>query len=182
MYGMDAMQYELTLPTDYDMGTIRERVRRNGHALDERAGLGLKAYLIRTAGVDGSPVNQYAPFYLWNSAAAMTGFLIGGGGFQNIVRDFGRPPVRHWTAVATLAGPARDEAPVAATRLVAPLAWGEELPELAERPGLHTAAVAFDMYHWQLVRFALWSTPDPHDPGATERYEVLHVSAPEPLS
>ncbi|GGO10638.1 hypothetical protein GCM10010116_21330 [Microbispora rosea subsp. aerata] len=35
-----------------------------GHALDDRAGLGLKAYLIRERGVAGSPVNQYAPFYL----------------------------------------------------------------------------------------------------------------------
>lgn len=97
---MLAMQYSLTLPADYDMGIIRERVRRNGHALDDRAGLALKAYLIRVRGVDGSQVSQYAPFYLWNSPAAMTQFLIGGGGFQNIVRDFGRPPVSQWTVIA----------------------------------------------------------------------------------
>jgi hypothetical protein len=182
MYGMLAMQYELTLPTDYDMGIIRARVRRGGHALDDRAGLGLKAYLIRTAGADGSPVNQYAPFYLWNTAAAMAHFLVGGGGFHNIVRDFGRPPVKHWTGVAAITGPDRGTPPVAATRLVAPLAWGEELPELAGRAGLHTAAVAFDPYRWEVVRFALWSTPEPDDPRATERYEVLHLSAPEPIS
>lgn len=29
---------------------------------------------------------------------AMAHFLVGGGGFQNIVRDFRRPAVRHWTA------------------------------------------------------------------------------------
>ncbi|MGI5242432.1 DUF4865 family protein [Dactylosporangium sp. CA-139066] len=179
---MHAMQYELTLPTDYDMGIIRERVRRGGHALDDRAGLGLKAYLIRTAGADGSPVNQYAPFYLWNSTDAMAQFLIGGGGFHNIVRDFGRPPVSHWTGAAAITGPGHGATPVTATRLVAPLHWGEDLPALAERPGLHTAAVAFDPYRWQAVRFALWTTPEPDDPQATERYEVLHLSAPEPVS
>lgn len=179
---MDAMQYELTLPTDYDMGIIRERVRRAGHTLDDRAGLSLKAYVIRTAGVDGSPVNQYAPFYLWNSTAAIGHFLLGGGGFQNIVRDFGRPPARHWIVASVLTGPARHAPALAATRTVAPLPWGEQLPELVAHPDLHTAAVAFDPYRWEFVRFALWSTAKPEDPDATERYEVLHVSAPEPLS
>ena len=117
---MYAMQYALTLPADYDMGIIRDRVRRNGHALDDRAGLALKAYLIRQRGVDGSQVNQYAPFYLWNSAAAMTHFLIGGGGFQNIVRDFGRPPVSQWTGIATVRGRAAGE-PLAASRRVTAL-------------------------------------------------------------
>jgi hypothetical protein len=176
MYGMDAMQYELTLPTDYDMGIIRERVRRGGHALDGRPGLGVKAYLIRTAGVDGSPVNEYAPFYLWNTAAAMAGFLIGGGGFQNIVRDFGRPPVRHWTVVETLTGPGRASAVQSATRLTAPLPWGADLPALSARPGLHTAAVALDPHRWEVVRLCLWTTATPDDPEATQRYEVLHLS------
>jgi hypothetical protein len=34
----------------------------------------------------------------------MAHFLVGGGGFQNIVRDFGRPVVRHWTGVAAVTG------------------------------------------------------------------------------
>lgn len=61
---MYAMQYDIALPAGYDMTIIRERVATRGHALDDRAGLGLKAYLIRERGVAGSPVNQYAPFYL----------------------------------------------------------------------------------------------------------------------
>ncbi|GGY97463.1 hypothetical protein [Streptomyces poonensis] len=77
--------------------------------------------VIRERGIDGSPVNQYAPFicgttpvYLWNDTGlpvnytglpvnytglpvnytgAMVHFLVGGGGFQNSIRDFGpRPP------------------------------------------------------------------------------------------
>ncbi len=199
------MQYELTLPADYDMDVIRKRVAVGGHVLDDRAGLGLKAYLLRERGVDGSPVNQYAPFYLWNDTGAMTHFLLGGGGFQNIVRDFGRPLVRHWTGVACHAGRARTEVPRAASRLVAPVpvdpdadgsglglaAWAEReaaaLRELAARDDVHTAALAVDPHHWQAVRFVLWRDAVPAAaeraettdiPETAERYQVQHLSAP----
>jgi hypothetical protein len=189
---MFAMQYSLTLPADYDMGVVRDRVRRNGHALDDRAGLALKAYLIRSRGVDGSRVNQYAPFYLWNSAAAMTHFLIGGGGFQNIVRDFGRPPVSQWTGIATVRGRLAQRVPLAASRRITALpqpSHGDaavsvdealaELQALADHPDLHTAALAFDPHAWQLLRFTLWADQVPADEPADERYEVLHLSTPE---
>jgi hypothetical protein len=68
---MYAMRYAITLPSDYDMNIIRHRVATRGHLLDTFHGLGLKAYFIRERGVDGSPVNQYAPFYLWASIAGM---------------------------------------------------------------------------------------------------------------
>jgi hypothetical protein len=108
--GVDACQYEITLPADYAMRVIRDRVARFGHLLDDRAGLALKAYLIRERGVAGSPVHQYAPFHLWNDSGAMAAFPAGGG-FQNIVRDFGRPPVRHWTGIATRTGPSATRPP-----------------------------------------------------------------------
>jgi hypothetical protein len=98
------------------MKIIRERVATRGAALDDFPGLGLKAYLIRERGVDGSPVNQYAPFYLWQSPAGMNRFLWGGEGFHGIVRDFGRPAVRHWTGVALEHGPSRTDLPRYATR------------------------------------------------------------------
>ena len=62
--------YPINLPTDYDMGIIRERVRTRGSALDDREGLVMKAYCVREAGVDGATGNQYAPFYLWADTAA----------------------------------------------------------------------------------------------------------------
>ncbi|WP_367129487.1 DUF4865 family protein [Saccharothrix sp. HUAS TT1] len=186
---MYAKQYEITLPADYDMGVIRERVAAGGHVLDDRAGLGLKAYVIRERGVGGSPVNQYAPFYLWNDVGAMAHFLVGGGGFQNIVRDFGRPTARHWTGIACHAGPARAAVPRAASRLLAPVpdvadlaAWvareAEDARTLADRDDVHTVALALDPHHWQLMRFALWVDAVAPDVPATERYEVLHLSAP----
>ena len=74
---MHAMQYEITLPADYDMTIIRRRVATRGSATDAFPGLGVKAYAIRERGVLGSPVNQYAPFYLWADPAGMNQFLFG---------------------------------------------------------------------------------------------------------
>ncbi|MEU7135987.1 DUF4865 family protein [Streptomyces sp. NPDC046261] len=193
---MYAKQYEITLPADYDMKIIRKRVADGGHVLDDRAGLGLKAYVIRERGIDGSPVNQYAPFYLWNDTGAMARFLVGGAGFQNIIRDFGRPVARHWTGIACHAGPARTAFPRAASRRLTPLPADADpdgtglglsalieqetgdLRELARRDDVHTAALAVDPHHWQLMRFVLWKDAAAPDETATEHYEVLHLSAP----
>ncbi|MEV5327607.1 DUF4865 family protein [Nonomuraea sp. NPDC052634] len=191
---MYAKQYEITLPADYDMEIIRKRVAGAGHVFDDRAGLGMKAYVVRERGVAGSPVNQYAPFYLWNDAGAMAHFLVGGGGFQNIVRDFGRPVVHHWTGVACHAGPARGATPLAATRRLTPVPddrdgtgtslaalieeEAEHLRELSRHDGVHTTVLAVDPHHWRLVRFTLWADDPAQDADGTERYEVLHLSAP----
>ncbi|MEU6409281.1 DUF4865 family protein [Microbispora sp. NPDC046933] len=88
------MQYEITLPADYDMAITRERVATCGHALDDRAGLGLKAYLIGERGAAGSPVNQYAPFYLWQDAGRMGEFLVGGSRARRRRTLRGAAPVR----------------------------------------------------------------------------------------
>ncbi len=187
---MYAMQYEVTLPADYDMGIIRNRVAARGHLLDDRAGLGLKAYAIRERGVDGSPVNQYAPFYLWHDPGRMSEFLVGGGGFQGIVDDFGRPVVRHWTGVGFHPGPAAGDPPRAASRLLIALPAGadlagtvaealDDLRALAGTGGVHSAALAVDPHHWQLARFVLWREAVPAGHKATERYRVPHLSTPE---
>ncbi|HVV14163.1 DUF4865 family protein [Amycolatopsis sp.] len=173
---MYAMQYELTLPADYDTGVIRRRVATRAKFTDDFPGLGLKAYLIRERGVAGSTVNQYAPFYLWRDVAGMGRFLVGGGGFQGIVDDFGRPPVRHWTGIAFERGAAAT--PLAASKEITRLPAGldesiAEIGELARREDVHSAALAFDPTAWQLVRLVLWSEPGPG------RCEVLHLSHPE---
>lgn len=187
---MYAMQYEITLPADYDMDIIRTRVATRGHVFDARAGLGLKAFVIRTRGVEGSPVNQYAPFYLWDDIGAMGNFLVGGGGFENIIADFGRPTVHHWAAISYETGPARDANPRVASRRVTPIPAGvdhvtlidkelDELGELAGQEGVHSAVLAFDPRHWELVRLTLSQRTAPDRDDATERYEVLHLSAPD---
>jgi hypothetical protein len=183
---MHAMQYELTLPADYDMGVIRRRVASRGHLLDDWPGLGLKAYLMRERGVHGSPVNQYAPFYLWNTVAGMNAFLWGGP-FQGIVDDFGRPSVRQWSGLAyeeggAVGSPARvavlrrqqvpDEGPL--TDVMADTA--RETERLAREDGAVLSASAVDASLWELIQVSLWENDAPKADG--DLYEVLHLSAP----
>ncbi|MFE2566428.1 DUF4865 family protein [Streptomyces mirabilis] len=183
---MHAMQYELTFPADYDMGIIRARVSRIGHLLDDWEGLGFKTYLMRERGVHGSPVNQYAPFYLWNTVTGMNSFLWGGA-FQGLVDDFGRPVVQNWTGLAYEEGGAAGAPPQVAVRLRQPVPEGVDLAEvmadaaaeterLVSLDGAVCAAAAVDPRHWELVHFSLWDHDTPKAPG--EVFQVLHLSAP----
>ncbi|MFI6643943.1 DUF4865 family protein [Streptomyces sp. NPDC050504] len=180
---MHAMQYEITLPADYDMRIIRERVAAKGHLLDGLPGLGLKAYLVRERG-DASPVNQYAPFYLWHDPAAMTGFLRGPG-FQGLSADFGRPAVRNWQGVGYAEGGGDASGTRTAVRRTQPVEPFDpvaqvvdealrESVELARESGAVCTALALDPYRWELVHFSLWDHDAPTAPG--DRYEVLHLS------
>jgi hypothetical protein len=180
------MQYEVTLPADYDMGSIRRRVLERGRATDDFEGLALKAYLVQDQ-ANGAAVNQYAPFYLWNGTAGMARFLWGGGFFTGICQSFGRPAVRHWTGVDSLPGPDVDQPAVAATKNelflppdvdpAGPVAEAvENLRDTARLPGVHSSAIAVDPSRWELVQFTLWSGEPGIVPGT--RYQVLHLSTP----
>ncbi|RPE38005.1 uncharacterized protein DUF4865 [Streptomyces sp. Ag109_O5-1] len=183
---MHALQYELTLPADYDTGIIRDRVARVGHLLDDWDGLGFKTFLLRERGVHGSPVNQYAPFYLWNTVEGMNRFLWGSA-FQGLVNDFGRPSVRQWSGLAYEEGAAAGAPAAFAVRRREPLAEGIELCELmagavletrriADEDGAVLAAAAVDTGRWELVRFSLWTHDTPKAEG--DVFQVLHMSAP----
>ncbi|MGY1605287.1 DUF4865 family protein [Geodermatophilus sp. SYSU D00815] len=180
------MQYEITLPADYDMTIIRRRVATRGSATDAFPGLGVKAYAIRERGVLGSPVNEYAPFYLWADPAGMNEFLFGPP-FAGLAADFGRPVVRHWTGVAFRPGPAWKDTPIAATRTTSSLpaevpvadvvdAALADLDAGQETGGLHSCALVVDPATWEIVHFRLWAE-EPADRWG-QRYQALHVSAP----
>jgi hypothetical protein len=171
----------LALAEDRDaLALVRRRlpVATRGHRTDAFPGLGLKAHLVRER-TAGSPVlNQYAPFYLWHDVGGMSRFLVGGGGFQGIV-EISAAPVAHWTGIALEPGPARAAPSRSASREVTPLGEEtglagaiEDLRKQAKRGGVHTAALAFDPFQWQLLRFVLWGDEAPG------RYEVLHLSSP----
>lgn len=182
---MHAMQYEIGLPADYDMAVIRRRVAERGHLLDRWEGLGLKAYLMRERGVQGSPVSQYAPFYLWNAVSGMNSFLWGGG-FQGICDDFGRPSVRGWSGLAYEDGGGSRAR--AAVRRRQPVPDGVPLAEVAEearsevrrlaaQEGAVLAAAGVDTGAWEVVHFSLWEQESPEAVG--DVFQVLHLSAPE---
>jgi len=184
---MYTMQYEINLPADYDMQIIRRRVAQKGPLLDTFPGLGLKAYLIRERGIDNSPINQYAPFYLWATISGMTCFLWGGGGFSGIVDSFGRPVVQNWAGIACKLGPAHDTFPSLATRYmetipadIDPATMIGEATAMLNRytgmAGVHSTVIAIDPRHWELIHFTLWKEIPAEIPGI--RYQVLHLSTP----
>jgi hypothetical protein len=186
---MLAMQYEITLPADYDMETIRHRVATTGRVLDAYPGLGVKAFLIRRRGVDGSTVNQYAPFYLWADAAAAASFLWSGAGFTAIVRDFGRPVVQTWIGGTVHQADWRTP-PAYALRRRTALAADTDIVELARAtdPRLaravdagdaQLAAYGIDPRTWELVSLTLHGERPDRIPEDSELFEVLHIASPE---
>ncbi|WP_297632721.1 DUF4865 family protein [uncultured Clostridium sp.] len=81
---MNAMQYKITLPADYNMDIIRKRVFENGYKTDNFKDLLLKAYLI----IDTENKKQYAPLYLWKNHTGMNKFIFEGY-YDNILSSFG---------------------------------------------------------------------------------------------
>ncbi|MET9385592.1 DUF4865 family protein [Streptomyces sp. NPDC002928] len=141
--------------------------------------------LLRERGVHGSPVNQYAPFYLWNTMEGMNTFLWGGA-FQGLSNDFGRPAVQQWTGLAYEEGAASGSPARFAVRR-RPVPDGVLLSEfmaeavgeverLAQEDGAVLAAAAVDARRWELAHFFLWEHDAPKADG--DVFEVLHMSAP----
>lgn len=92
---MIAMQYNIVLPSDYDMEIIKKRTQHNGHKTDGFLDLKMKAYLIAEKNKYNNYQNQYAPFYLWEKEDGMNQFLLGGY-FNNILNSFGWTQVHNW--------------------------------------------------------------------------------------
>jgi hypothetical protein len=185
---MIAAQYEIALPADYDMDIIRHRVASRARTLDNRPGIGLKAYLIHET-ADGATANAYAPFYLWTDPEALAAFHWEGQGFSGIVSDFGRPPVQTWIGGHFHRGPRYEQTPAFATKtLLAPALTGDPqneaalLQELAQsfakNEDTHSVAWGIDPATWQGVVFRL-STSRPENTPNAIAYQVLHLSTPE---
>ncbi|MFI2271274.1 MULTISPECIES: DUF4865 family protein [Catenuloplanes] len=181
------MQYRMSLPADYDMDIIRRRIAAGGPRFDGTPGLGLKAFLMRESGVDGSPVHQYAPFYLWTDSAAAARFLWAGGGFAGVVASFGRPVVQTWIGGGYHRGAAFHEPITHAVRQVAPIPVdadpagtaaevGAAVRDRLGEDGLHSIAWAVDPRTWETMTFALHAgRPDPR---GGELYQAPYVCAP----
>lgn len=184
-------QYQITLPADYRMQTIRDRVASKGASFDTFPGLGLKCFLIREKGKFGAESNQYAPVYLWPHVDAMWGFLAGPA-FGAIKDSFGVPPVETWagfvfarsnrlsdpTVIATVT---REEETLSPETDLITLRGREiELASVAvyRTNGPLARAVGLDPRSWRLVRFDYWEQAQAEIHTPLRSYEVLHVSAP----
>lgn len=181
---MIAMQYSFTLPADYDMAIIRQRIADKGHMLDHFDGLLLKSYLHAERGASSSE-NLYAPFYVWRDSAAMQRFL-GSEGFANLAKAFGWPSIRVWPVWDAYLSPearharfaSRDIQPIASYAALDAEreASRESLQHDIERGAL-AAVSAFEPTTWTRVAFRLWDEART-TPRAGQWYAVGHVSQP----
>lgn len=81
---MNAMQYKIPLPNDYDMNIIRDRIEQNGYKTDDFQDLFFKSYLI----MDTNQRKEYSPFYFWKNEVGMNKFIFDGF-YDNILTSFG---------------------------------------------------------------------------------------------
>ncbi len=174
---MHATQYESDVPRRLRHGDHPHRGLPRRTPPRRLGGLGFKTYLMRERGVRGSPVNQYAPFYLWNTVEGMNSFLWDGA-FQGLVDDFGRPVVQNWTGLAYEEGGAADASAQVAVRRRQPVPEGVDLAEvmadaaaeterLASLDGAVCAAV--DPRHWSWSTSPSGTTTRPRLPARSSR-------------
>ena len=174
MQPMQLMQYEITLPADYDMGIIRHRVATRGSGTDEFPGLGIKAYLVRERGRDGSPVNQYAPFYLWSGLVGHEPVPLRPGLRRHPHRLRAPLPCGPGTASRCATAPSthryRSPPPApwrASTRAVrsrsSPAGSLDETAARSRQPGVNCTVVGVDPSTWLMVRLTLWAEGAPDE-------------------
>ncbi len=84
---MIGMQYKISLPSDYDMDMIKNRIKENGCKTDGFKDLLFKCYLIQERGIDDFE-NVYSPLYIWRESTGMNKFIFDGY-FDNIIKSFG---------------------------------------------------------------------------------------------
>ena len=183
---MYAMQYQITLPTDYDMQIIRDRVIQTGHLMDGYHGLEFKAYLIQEK-VKGAPQNSYAPFYVWRDIDGMRQFCWGEPGYSAIVRDFGRHPIHDWTVQQLKRGPAGYSLARSLTVTTVSLPVGVAPSQCLEGitadffgsacDSTVARVSAVDVTNWEVILVELSTCEADESSTDVTTYEVLHVSA-----
>lgn len=173
---MIAMQYKISLPSDYDMGKIRRRIKENGCRTDGFPGLLFKAYLVAEKGVHGSLHSEYAPLYFWKDEKGMNEFIFHGF-YDNILDSFG------WQKIHT-GIPFRYEDGGNFVRSAYVLEYEREIPESEKMqdpeysldlPGATAKAVTYDPGQWKCTEFYFLETI-PEQVSGARIYQVLHIS------
>lgn len=160
------MQYRFTLPADYDMAVIEQRIADNGAKLNGFPGLLFKAYLFSRREEALTPENRYAPLYVWQNTEAMARFLQSAG-FKKLTADFGWPQIETWLALRL---PQIDEVKNAAYLSLSktPIPEHADLASLTLRSPL----CAWDVSRWRLLHLDVGNMPV----AGRENYRIGYVA------
>lgn len=164
---MIVMQYRFTLPADYDMSIIEQRIAENGAKFNDFAGLLFKAWLVSRRGEICTEENRYAPLYVWENAGAMAQFLQSPS-FRKLTQDFGWPQIDTWLALRLPAvAEVRNAGWLSMTRQhIAP---HTDLSVLA----LQGQLCAWDVSQWQMLQVDFCEAPQ----ADKENYRILYVAS-----
>ena len=180
------MQYNIKLPSDYDMTIIKNRVKENGFKTDGFEHLEMKSYLIAEKGKYGNIENEYAPFYLWNQVEGMNNFLLGGP-FNNILNSFGWTTVNTCEVICSTVKKYKDiqYAIINKKRILPRDDFGslferqkEDFEEWIEKAWLSSCIISYNPTTWELCTFLQSSSLEEiqkvYDEGLV--FESYHVS------
>jgi hypothetical protein len=178
------MQYETPLPDDFDMDSVRTRVREKAVAFDQLPGLLVKFYAVND--VASASLNEYSSIYLWSKPSFLTGFFTGDF-FENYASAFGRPTPR-WALVHQVNG---DFSQLRRTRTAIRQAIGvprkthigqflKTWEERQDESNLLARVIAIDPARWELVDFQFATERIAHQLGVNAHaYDIVHVSLPD---
>ncbi|MEI5990674.1 hypothetical protein A5881_002179 [Enterococcus termitis] len=177
---MNAMQYKIILPDDYDMSLIRKRVKENGTKTDHFQGLLFKAYLISEK-VQGTVSNSYAPLYVWNDSEGMNQFIFEGF-YDNIIHDFGWQTIQIGIPLTLNMEDQFSDACYLLEKTIAIKESSSLLQIPKELISRHATLpensvgklIVYNPDKWQAVAFGFY-TEKPH-PQDASLYEILHIS------
>jgi hypothetical protein len=177
---MIAMQYTIELSDDYEMDTIRERVKNNGFKTDGFDYLKFKAYLITEKGVNQNSSNTYAPLYFWNDSKGMNKFIFGGY-YDNILGSFGWQQIK--TAIPLIDCTSRDivhsKYILQTVKEIQPQKSLLKLTDTIEKEISEIAseyAVVYNPQSWSYTIFQFLTEEEKKFYDNSTLYEVLHVS------
>jgi Domain of unknown function (DUF4865) len=177
--------YAHRLPTDYNLGIIRDRAVQRGPVWDDVPGLYFKGFLLRERGHFGAIASEYSSLYLWQSDEALRDALLAGR-YKIVTDSFGRAAIETTFALDARRGAGRDARfayrqdqaiPVDADLTAAFAAEIERNREIAKQPGMVAAAVGVDPKNWTFTRVLL-SENDPSGAAGEQAYQILHLSRP----
>jgi Domain of unknown function (DUF4865) len=175
------MQYETPLPDDFDMASIRARVREKAQVFDALPGMFVKFYALNEATT--SPLNEYSSIYLWSQPSFLSR-LFTGDFFENYAETFARP-TPHWALVQHVSGDfGRLKQVKAAIRQTIGIPRKTHIGQFVKRweqraSELLFRVIALDPTRWELIDFQFATERIGHPSGVNAHvYDIVHVSLP----